>query len=80
MTVLATIVDWGALGQTALAALLAGVGVALLFSIAILGASKVSDPTRELGLAGTVLFGGLAVAGVLGTVAAIVFGLVVMTG
>lgn len=80
MIVLATIVDWNALGQTALASLLAGVGVAFSFSVAILGAAKVSDPSREPGLVGAVGYGFLAVAGIVGTIAAIVFGLVVMTG
>ena len=80
MTTLASIVDWDALGQTALAALLAGVGVAFSFSIAILGAAKLSDPSRDPGLAATAGYGFLTVAGVLATVAAIAFGLVVMTG
>ena len=79
MTVLATIVDWDALGQTALAALLSGVGVAFSFSLAILGAARLSDPSRELGLAGIVVFGAMAVLGMIVTIAAIVFGLIVMT-
>ncbi len=40
MSLLATIVDWSALGQTVLAALLSGVGVAFTFSLGILGVAQ----------------------------------------
>ena len=76
--ILATIVDWNALGQTVLAAFLAGVGVALSFSLGIFGSARLSDRSRELGVLGTVAYGTLAVAGVVATVAAIAFGLIVM--
>ena len=79
MSVLATIVDWSALGQTALAALLSGVGVAFAFSLGILGAARLTDSTRELGLIGTIGYGTLAISGILASIAAIVFGIIVMT-
>lgn len=79
MSVIATVVDWGALAQTVLAAVVAGVGVAVSFSVGILGASKLSDPHVELGLPGTIAFGALTVLGLGLTLAAIVFGLIVMT-
>jgi len=79
MSLLATVVDWSALGQTIVAALLAGVGVALSFSLGILGAARLTDSSREPGLIGTVGYGLLAVAGFAGTAAAIAFGIVVMT-
>jgi hypothetical protein len=79
MNLLATIVDWDALAQTALAALLSGVGVAFSFSIGILGAAKLSDPAHEHGVAGRIFFGGLVLLGMAATIGAIVFGLVVMT-
>jgi hypothetical protein len=79
MSVIAQIVDWSALGQTALAALIAGVGVALAFSFAILGAARLSDSSHELGLLGRIGFGALALGGMLASIAAIVFGLIVMT-
>jgi hypothetical protein len=78
MSLLATVVDWSALGQTVLASLIAGVGVALSFSIGILGASKLSDPSRELGLPATLAFGAVTIFGLVATIAAIAFGLVVM--
>ena len=57
MSVLATVVDWSALGQTVLAALLSGVGVAFTFSLGILGVARFTDGSRELGLLGTIAFG-----------------------
>ena len=79
MSVLATIVDWSALGQTVLAALLSGVGVAFTFSLGILGVARFTDSSQELGLLGTIAFGLLALVGMVATVAAIVFGVIVMT-
>lgn len=78
MSVLGQIVDWSALGQTVLAALLAGVGVAFSFSLGILGASRLSEGSRELGLLGTVAYAALAIAGMAATAAAITFGIIVM--
>lgn len=79
MSFIAQIVDWSALGQTVLAALLSGVGVAFTFSLGILGVARFTDGSRELGLLGQIAFGFLALTGMLATVAAIVFGVIVMT-
>ena len=76
---LATVVDWSALGQTVVAAFLAGVGVAFAFSLGILGASRLSDSSQDLGLVGTVGYGLLTGLGFLATAAAIAFGIIVMT-
>jgi hypothetical protein len=80
MSLIATIVDWDALGQTMLASLLAGVGVAFAFSLGILGATKLTDSSRTPGVFDTVGYALLAVVGFGGTIAAIAFGLIVMTG
>jgi hypothetical protein len=77
--ILAEIVDWNALGQTVLAAVIAGVGVAFSFSLGILGSARFSDRSRDPGSLGRLAYGALAVAGMLATVAAIVFGIIVMT-
>ena len=63
MSLIATIVDWDALGQTVLASVLAGVGVAFTFSLGILGAAKLSDSSRAPGLFGSVGYALLALAG-----------------
>jgi hypothetical protein len=79
VSLLATIVDWSALGQTVLAAFLSGVGVAFTFSLGILGFARFTDPSREPGLFGAIAFGTLAFVGMAATVAAMVFGVIVMT-
>jgi hypothetical protein len=75
----ATIVDWSALGQTVIAAFLAGVGVAFSFSLGILGAARLTDSSQDLGVLGSFAYGVLAVLGFLVTAAAIAFGIIVMT-
>lgn len=79
MTNLATIIDWAALGQTVIAALVGGVGVAFTFSIMILGASRFGEGSRELGVAATIGYGAMMILGAVATIAAIAFGIIVMT-
>jgi hypothetical protein len=45
--ILATVVDWASLGKTALAALVAGTGITLAFSLAILGTARAADLRRD---------------------------------
>jgi len=42
-----TIVDWGTLGKVALASLVSGVGIAIVFSLAIVGAARFADMRRD---------------------------------
>ena len=70
------VVDWGKLGQVILYSLGAGVGVAVCFSFAILGATRWSEVRRGSSAAGYAL---LAVLGLAITVGAVVLGIVVMT-
>jgi hypothetical protein len=79
MSLLATIVDWEALGDTVLAAFVAGVGVAVTFSLAILGAARVTEAGRTGHRLEAIVFGVLGVVGLLATLLAIVFGIIVMT-
>jgi len=79
VSIIGQIVDWTALGQTAIAALLAGVGIAFSFSLGILGATKLTDSSREPGLLASIGYGALAILGLLATAAAIGFGIIVMT-
>ena len=77
---LATIVDTSALWQTIVAAFVAGVGTTLVFSLAILGAARFAEASRD-GRSGS---GGASsarsrVLGLLATAAAIVVGVIVMT-
>jgi hypothetical protein len=76
---LATIVDTSALWQTIVAAFVAGVGTTLVFSLAILGVARLAEANRQGRSFQSAAFAGLAVLGLLATVAAIVFGVIVMT-
>ncbi len=76
---IATIVDTTALWQTVVAAFAAGVGTTIVFSLAILGAIRFAEANRDGRSLHATLFGVLTLLGLLATVAAIVFGVVVMT-
>ena len=73
------IVDWKALGEVVLYSLLAGVGVALMYSIAIVGATRFADLRRDDRLVGAAVYAVLGVIGLAVSVAAIVAGIIVMT-
>jgi hypothetical protein len=78
--VIATVVDWDALVQVIWVSLLSGVGVTAAWAFALLVATR----ALELGRAGrageAVIYGVLGVAGFATVVAAIVFGIVILTG
>lgn len=76
---IATIVDTTALWQTVVAAFIAGVGTTIVFSIAILGATKFADANREGQAVQATLYGLLGVIGVLATAAAAIAAVIVMT-
>jgi hypothetical protein len=76
---IATIVDTKALLETVIAAFVAGVGTTVIVSLAILGAVRFSDATRDGRNLHAALFGGLAVLGVLATIGAAVVAVIVMT-
>jgi hypothetical protein len=76
---IATIVEGKELAQTVAASLIAGVGVTFVFSIAIWGVARFADFSRSerpLAAGAAAALAGLAL---LGTLAAVVFGIVVMT-
>jgi hypothetical protein len=77
--VIATILDTEALWQTVAAAFVAGVGTTIVFSLAILGAARLSEASREGHRLRAVMFGTLMVGGLLATAAAAVIGVIVMT-
>jgi hypothetical protein len=78
MTVLATIVEWDALFKVIVASLAATVGVTLVFSLAIVGATGVAESRRDGRPVATVAFAALAVLGLLACAAAVVFGIALM--
>ena len=79
MIPLAEIVVWEALLDTGIAAFVAGVGVAFTFSLAILGASRFLEASRDQRTLEAGAFAALALVGLLATAAAIAAGIIVMT-
>jgi hypothetical protein len=77
--VLATIVDWGTLGQVAAASFLAGVGVTTAFSFAIMGATRMVDMRRQGRSVEAGAYAALLILGLAASAAAIAFGVIVMT-
>jgi hypothetical protein len=77
--ILATIVDTDALLKTIVAAFVAGVGVTFIFSLAILGASRFVDLSRDGRGAEAIAFGALALVAVLVALAAVTLGIIVMS-
>jgi hypothetical protein len=74
----ADIVDWGTLGQVVLYSLGAGVGVALCFSIAVVGATRFAEARRAGSGGPAAFYAVLATAGLAATCAAVVVGIIVM--
>jgi F0F1-type ATP synthase membrane subunit c/vacuolar-type H+-ATPase subunit K len=75
----ATVVDTQALLETVLASLVAGVGVAIVFSVAIYGSARFSEMGREGRTASALAFGLVAALGMLAFAALIVVGIFEMT-
>jgi hypothetical protein len=74
------VVDWGKLGQVVAYSAVVGVGVALCFSLAILGATRFADIRRAGGSSAAAAgYAVLATVGLAATVAAAVIAIVVMT-
>jgi hypothetical protein len=74
-----SIVDTKALLQTVGYSLAAGIGVTLIFSIAIFGVARFAEMGREGRTVSAVAFGALAVLAGAAFAAAIVLGIIVMT-
>jgi len=77
--VIAEIVDTEALADTVVGAAAAGIGTTIVFSLAILGATRLAEATREGRTLHAALYGALMALGLLATLGAIVVGIVVMT-
>ena len=77
---IATIVDWDALLQVIWVSLVAGVGVTAAWGFALLGSTRALEVGREGRVAEAVVYAVVGVAGVVTVVAAIVFGIVILTG
>jgi hypothetical protein len=74
----ATIVDVSALLKTVLWAFVSGVGVTVMFSIAVLGAARFADMNRDGRPAAAAAFGALTVIGLVTVGAVVAIGIIVM--
>ena len=72
-------VDWNALLQVVWVSLLTGVGVTCVFAIAIYGATRAVDLSRDGRTAEAGLFAVVAVAALVVVGGAVIFGIVAMT-
>ncbi|MEA2143546.1 MAG: hypothetical protein QOI64_1976 [Solirubrobacteraceae bacterium] len=77
--ILAQVVDFDTLGRVAVASFIAGVGVTAIFSLAIHGAVKFVDSRRDGRPLEAAVYAGLTTLSLLGSVAALVLGFIVMT-
>jgi hypothetical protein len=77
-TVIAKIVDWGALWQTIWSAALCGVGVSVVFAFLVLGATRSVDHRRAGEPALALAYTFVAVLGGLATVGAVAYALYII--
>ena len=76
---MAVVVETKELAQTVVASVVAGVGITVVFSLAIWGVARFADLNREDRSLAAGAAAGLAGLAALATVAAVAFGIVVMT-
>jgi hypothetical protein len=76
---IATIVDGKAVWQTVVAAIVAGVGVTIIFAFALLGATRSVDLSRDGRTAAAAAWASVGLISFAVVVAAIVLGIIVMT-
>jgi hypothetical protein len=79
MTLPLATVDWDALLQVVWVSILTGIGVTVVFAIAIYGATRAVDLSRDGRVAEAGLFAVVAVAGLIAVGGAVIFGIVAMT-
>jgi hypothetical protein len=72
-------VDWDALLQVVWVSILTGIGVTAVFAIAIYGATRAVDLSRDGRVAEAGLFAAVSIAALIAVGAAVVFAIVVMT-
>jgi cation transporter-like permease len=76
---IAEIVDVGDLVNVVWTSLVAGIGVCIVFSLAIIGFARATDMRREGNGVATVVYLALALVAFVAVMALVVFGVIVMT-
>lgn len=79
MSPLASIVEWDKVLDVIVNSSVAGIGVTAVYAICVLGTTRVIDMTKAGRIPEAALYGVLATAMLLVTVASVVFGIIVMT-
>jgi hypothetical protein len=74
------VVDWDAVLQVIWVSLVAGVGVTAAWGFALLGSTRALEVGREGRVAEAAIYAVVGVAGFATVIAAIVFGIVILTG
>jgi hypothetical protein len=77
--IVAKIIDGHAAWQAIWTAAVAGVGVTIVFSLAVLGATRATDLRRDDRPGQATLFAGLGLVGFAATIAAIVYAITLIT-
>jgi uncharacterized membrane protein YhaH (DUF805 family) len=77
--ILAEIVDGGALWQTVWTAAVAGIGISIVYSIAVLGSSRSLDMRRAGRASARAWYAVLALVGAAGTIGAIAYAIITIT-
>jgi hypothetical protein len=77
--IVAKIIDGHAAWQAVWTAAVSGIGVTVVFSLAVLGATRSTDLRRDDRPAESVLFALLAVAGLAATIGAVVYAITLIT-
>jgi hypothetical protein len=75
----ATVVEWSALLKTVVAAFVGGIGITLVFSVAIFGAARFADLSRDGRPVVAAAFVALSVVALAAVAAAVAAGIIVMT-
>ena len=77
---IATVVDWDAVLQVIWVSLVAGVGVTAAWALAIVGATRSVEHGRDGRAGESVVYAAIGAVGFAAVLAAIVFGIVILTG
>ena len=73
------VVDWDALLEVVWVSLLAGIGVVVLYALALLGATRAADFSREGRVGEAAIFGVLCFVALAAVAASVVYGIIIMT-
>ena len=76
---IASVVDWDAIGQVVWVSLLSGVGVTAAWAFALLGWTRALEHGRDGRAAEALIYGAVGVVGLAIVLGAVVFGILILT-